>query len=141
MKTQPERQASVQSVFGHATAAAAARHYQRSWDAVHPTEPLHPAALLHGLLADMNASLPEPFTVNDMDARYITGPDLPWMAIGWAAMAGQTFRAMNLSLATYTEMNVHAWRIQGNSGYPWPPNLTTTTTESLTWAITGGTPQ
>lgn len=123
MKSRPERQASVRSVFGHATVAAAAHHFQHQWETWHPEEPLHPAALLQGLLADMNASLPEPFTIETPDARYVTGPDIPLLAVGWAATARNTFRAMDLSLATYTEKNVQSWRSQGNGGYPWPPIL------------------
>lgn len=112
-------QASILAVFGHATPLAAASHYQTIWDRAYPEKPLDPGALIHGLMADMNASLPEPFEVNAPDCRYITGPDLPSLPIGWAAAAKRTFQEMDLQLDTYTVASVQAWRAAGNGGYPW----------------------
>lgn len=127
-----ERQASVTAVFGHSTAAAAAAYFRTAWEKDRPNEPLHAGAVLHGILADMNAALPEPFTVETPDARYVTGPDLPLLPLGWTVTAGTTFRTMDLSLNTYTVASVLAWRKAGNGGYPWPwpPTNTTGTFET-----------
>ncbi|MFK4299174.1 hypothetical protein ABH924_004355 [Arthrobacter sp. GAS37] len=121
-----ERQASVLAVFGFDTVTTAARRQETIWNTNHPEEPLHFDALLHGLRADMNEALPEPFKIQTSAARYITGPDLAHLPIGWAVTARAKFHAMDLHLDTYTEANVNAWLAQGNDGYPWPPATGTT---------------
>ncbi|GAB2714047.1 hypothetical protein ACX801_18050 [Arthrobacter bambusae] len=121
-QAQPQhRQAAVQAVFRFRTVAEAAGRYEADWDEAHPAAPLHRGALAHGLLSDMNASLPEPFTIEDLTSLHITGPDLPHLPINWTVEAGETFQAMDLHLETYTKENVDAWRAKGQGGYPWPP--------------------
>lgn len=114
-----QRQASVLAVFGFVSLNAAVNHYTGRWDAEHPNEPLDPGALAHGLRADMNEALPEPFSLEYPDTGHITGPDLANLPVGWAATARKAFRSMDLHLEEYTRANVRAWRAAGNGGYPW----------------------
>jgi hypothetical protein len=98
---EPQRQASVLAVFGFATITAAARHYRARWERDHQGVPLRWHALLDGLHANMNASLPAPFTIKTPTARYVTGPDLTHLPIGWAITARSTFRNIDLHLEDY----------------------------------------
>jgi hypothetical protein len=117
------RQATVNKVFGFLSVSVAAYRCEAAWDAAHPDRPLHFGALAHGLLADMNASLPESFSIEDINAVHITGPDLPLLPDDWTTTAQATFQSMDLHLETYTKENVKAWRAKGEGGYPWPPSL------------------
>lgn len=111
-----QRQASVHAVFGYRTVGEAAQQYEAQWDAAHPDKPLHWDALALGLLADMNASLPEPFTIESLISLHITGPDLPRLPHGWTDKARTTFRSLDLHLDTYTLANIQVWRDQGHGG-------------------------
>ncbi|MFK4298134.1 hypothetical protein ABH924_003295 [Arthrobacter sp. GAS37] len=121
--TETQVQASVKEVFGSDTVRTTAFRYDSEFRATHPADLLHFDALADGLHADMNASLPEPFTIEDLDSTHITGPDLKNLPANWTAAARKTFESMDLHLENYTFANVQAWRAQGNSGYPWPPYL------------------
>lgn len=139
-----QRQASVQAVFGFRTVGDAAQAYEAQWNAAHPGEPLCWDALCLGLLADMNASLPEPFSVQNLVSLHITGPELPSLPAGWTDKARHTFRSLDLRLDTYTVANVKAWRDQGHGGYPWPPpekNPANGNTPALQHPINGQAPQ
>ena len=122
--TPQARQASVLAVFGFTSITTAARHHQGRWDAEHPNEPLDTQAVIHGIWADMNASLPEPFTIENPESAYINGPDHPALPTGPGTPARTTFQSMDLHLETYTLANVTAWHEAGNDGYPWPPPAT-----------------
>lgn len=140
-----QRQASVHAVFGYRTVGEAAQQYEAQWDAAHPDQPLHWDALALGLLADMNASLPEPFTIESLISLHITGPDLPHLHPGWTDKARTKFRSLDLHLDTYTLAHVQVWRDQGHGGYPWPPPLdpaeTPTEPGKQTSEISGGCPR
>lgn len=118
-----QRQASVESVFGFATPLDKCRQLQAAWDADHPSDPLNWDALTNAILADLNAVLPEPFTIEDASSRYVTGPDLPYLPPGWTSAARRVFSSLDLQVETYTEENVRDYRAPGQGGYPWPPLL------------------
>lgn len=114
-----DRQGRIRAVFGYDSVHDAARTLSEHWLETHPDEPLELAALLHGLEADMNAALPEPFHVDGRQGRYILGPALPKLPDDWADTSGLTFAGMDLHLERCTKAAVKAWRAAGNGGYPW----------------------
>lgn len=117
--TDDRQRVSILAVFGFVSIAAAARHHQARWDAEHPDAPLHTGALIHGIHADMNFCLPEPFTIETPGSWYVTGPALIALPTGPASPARTTFHGLDMGLFNYTVANVRAHRAKGHGGYPW----------------------